>query len=209
VAERYLATLYELQQGESKLATDDEKSVNNDEFDYKDARETLINGSTLRNDIQFFKFNPDQSAFGSGAARIVSVKLLNENGEPLSWVAGGSIIILEIRCKAYQKLTHPILGFVFKDRLGQVLFADNTYLSYMLETVIIDVGKEFVARFEFRMPILSPGSYTISPAVAEGTQDEHIQHHWIHDALIIQVHSSSVCFGIFSVPMKSIKMFAV
>jgi len=209
IAERYLAALYESVQGESNLNVEKkiqaERNIKDSEsHEYKDVREFLINSSTLRNDIQVFRFNQDSDSFGTGASLITSVKLLDEEGIPLSWVIGGSKVILEIRCLAKKKLVRPILGFHFKDRLGQVLFADNTYLTYLFDEVVIDEGKEFMARFSFIMPILATGSYSISPAIAEGTQDDHVQHHWIHDALILQVHASSVCFGVFAVPMQSI-----
>ncbi len=218
VAERYLAALYESFQGDINIKKEDTVAVNNikeiieNTFkpnEYRDAREALINSSTLRNDIQIFRFNPDSNAFGTGAAKISSVKLLDEDGSPLSWVVGGTNVILEIRCIAYQTILNPIIGFHFKDRLGQILFADNTCITYMLESFKIESGLECVARFSFTMPILASGSYSISPAIAEGTQENHIQHHWIHDALIVEAHASSVCFGVFAVPMKSIKMFTI
>jgi len=61
----------------------------------------------------------------------------------------------------------------------------------------------------FAWSILEAGSYSISPSIAEETQDDHVQHHWIHDALILQVHASSVYLGVFAVPMKSITMYSV
>ena len=219
VAERYLAALYESMQGESNVNNADSISQEEEEYDieedlsntdeYRDARESLINSSTLRNDIQIFRFNPDSNAFGTGAAKITSVKILDKEGNPLAWVIGGNSVVLEIRCIAYKEINSPILGFHFKDRLGQVLFADNTCITYMFEPLTLKTGQECVARFNFTMPILSSGNYSISPAIAEGTQENHVQHHWIHDALIIEAHASSVCFGVFAVPMKSIKMFTV
>ena len=214
IAEHYLAALYESVQGESnfnqeKKTQDEDKRIETRVFEYKDIRESLINSSRLRNDIEVFHFNQDNAAFGTGAAEITSVKLLDEDGVPLSWVVGGCKIILEISGLANRRLTKPIMGFHFKDRLGQVLFADNTYLTYIFDENVVDGGKEFISRFEFTMPILATGSYSISPSIAEGTQDDHVQHHWIHDALILQVHASSVCFGVFAVPMKSITMYSL
>jgi lipopolysaccharide transport system ATP-binding protein len=63
-----------------------------------------------------------------------------------------------------------------------------------------------VARFEFRLPVLPSGDYSISPAFAECTQEEHIQHHLLHDALLIKVHASSVCLWLNSVPMRQIPL---
>ena len=42
--------------------------------------------------------------------------------------------------------------------------------------------------------------------LADGTQDEHVQHHWLHDALIVRVHASSACFGLIGLPMTRISL---
>ena len=123
---------------------------------------------------------------------------------PLSWIIGGEMVKLRIACQAHQPLFRPIVGFYIKDRHGQNLFGDNTYLVYMDKPLSIDAGKTFVGEFVFRMPVLSNGDYSICPAVAEGTQQEHVQHHWIHDALIFKSHSTSCAAGIMGIPMKSI-----
>ena len=209
VTEIYLESLYEASQGEiqidkkSDFFIDDEFHI---ESDYRDVREALINNSTLRNDIEIFKFDPENAGFGTGSAVISSVVLKDSGGVPLSWVIGGEVVILEIRCKTHQPMSNPIVGFQFKDRLGQIIFADNTYLTYCFEFPAVDQGQELIARFEFHLPILPSGDYTISVALAEGTQENHVQHHWMHDALSVKVHSSSVCFGLIGVPMNKITM---
>jgi lipopolysaccharide transport system ATP-binding protein len=93
-----------------------------------------------------------------------------------------------------------------KDRLGQVVFADNTYLAYIQTPLSVVSGEEIRARFEFTMPVMPLGDYTISVAVAEGSQLDHIQHQWIHDALAFKVHSTSVCHGLIGVPMTKIEL---
>ena len=103
-------------------------------------------------------------------------------------------------------MMRPIVGFHFKNRLGQDVFVDNTYLAYQHKKVRLDAGSELISRFEFRFPILPSGDYSVSPAIAEGSQEEHVQHHWMHDALIVRVHASSVCMGMIGVPMKNISM---
>jgi lipopolysaccharide transport system ATP-binding protein len=211
VIEHYLATLYEAnQEVDGVLTNETHVSVNKvaDLSEYRDIRETLINASTLRNDIEVFQFKPDQEGFGTGDAKIVSVRLLDQGGVPLSWVVGGEDVTLEIRCLAYKKLQSPIIGFQFKDRLGQVVFADNTFLVYKNNPLVVDTGSEIVARFEFRLPVLPSGDYSIAVALADGSQETHVQHHWMHDAMIVRVHASSVCFGLIGIPMKKITLVA-
>jgi lipopolysaccharide transport system ATP-binding protein len=208
IAELYLETLIKFNQGETQINKAElpvpKKHYTNAE--YKDAREALINSSTLRNDIEVFKFDSEKSAFSTGKAVILSVRLLDCDGTPLSWLVGGEAVILEIRCKAYEPLYKPIVGFQFKDRLGQVIFADNTYLTYQFNALTAEKNSELIAKFEFCLPMLPTGDYTFSAAIAEGTQENHVQHHWIHEALSIKVHASSVCLGLMGIPMKKITL---
>lgn len=210
VIEHYLATLYEstteaarAKAGSDVVAVTRAKAM---ELPHVDMRASLFNGSTLRNDIEVFQFDPDQAGFGTGEAKIVSVRLLEPSGAPLSWIVGGEEVVLEIRCLAQSDILRPIIGFQFKDRLGQVIFADNTFLVYQNSPVAAAAGTELTARFEFRLPVLPSGDYSISPAIADGTQDEHVQHHWLHDALIVRVHASSACFGLIGLPMTRISL---
>lgn len=174
--------------------------------DYYDLRKDLINGSSLRNDIEIFKFDESQSSFGLGGAKIVSVQLLDSHQRPLSWVVGGEDVQLRIQCETVVPLARPIIGFQFRDRLGQIIFADNTYLTYLNTSVPVDGKARLVATFSFRMPLLPSGDYSVSPAIADGTQESHVQHHWIHDAFMLRVHASVVCLGLIGVPMRNIAL---
>jgi lipopolysaccharide transport system ATP-binding protein len=56
------------------------------------------------------------------------------------------------------------------------------------------------------MLILPVGDYSITVALAEGTQSDPVQHHWVHDALLLKSHSSSVSTGLVGVPMSNIRL---
>jgi lipopolysaccharide transport system ATP-binding protein len=210
VTETYLAALYEEQQGCSVVQDAGEsakptvRTVQNGLP--KDQRVELINASKYRNDIEVFAFNSSAPGFGKGDSRIVDVKLMSEDGAVLGWIVGGEIVSVVIRVKAIEDILAPIVGFMLKDRLGQTLFADNTFLSYAKKPMRVGTGEIFEARFTFQMPILPAGDYVIAAAVAEGTQSQHVQHHWIHDALSLKSHSSSVFTGLVGVPMIDIQL---
>lgn len=171
-----------------------------------DQRRHLINHSQLRNDLEVFRFDPEQSGFGEGAARIGNVYLSNTADEPLHWVVGGELVKLTVQVQVQGFLDRPIVGFYIKDRLGQTLFGDNTYLSYQHAPVAAHAGELLRATFEFPMPILPQGDYSIAVAIANGTQEEHTQHHWIHDALLFRSHASASATGLMGIPMKSIAL---
>jgi lipopolysaccharide transport system ATP-binding protein len=117
---------------------------------------------------------------------------------------GGEKVELYISINALRNLNNPIVGFSFKDKLGQPLFGDNSYLTYLSENITLEAGQEFTAYFQFQMPIFPQGDYSVSAAIATGEQSNHQQEHWIHDALIIKSLSSSVSTGLIGIPIHKI-----
>jgi lipopolysaccharide transport system ATP-binding protein len=207
VCEKYLEAIFEERQGNLKNFRNNtkiDKKVK--KIEYKDQRIDLINRSPYRNDIKIFHFDPTGYSIGKMGARIIDVKLLDINNSCLSWVVGGEKVKLCILSKAELFIQNPIIGFYVKDRLGQYLFGDNTYLSYIEEEISIQAGEMIETIFEFRMPIMPVGEYSICAAIAEGTQDSHIHHEWLHDALVFKSQSSSVATGLLGIPMENISL---
>lgn len=205
VCDQYLEAFYEAQQGKNSTTEFKIKAKDNPDT-FKDQRLAFINHSNLRNDLQIFKFDPNAASFGKRGAQIDDVRLLNQNEEPLAWVVGGEKVILRITAIAHQSLDSPIIGFYVKDRLGQTLFGENTFLTYRTEPVNCMENQIIEADFVFYMPILPCGEYSINVAIANGTQEIHEQHHWIHDALFFKSESSSVSSGLVGIPMQEIKL---
>ncbi|NEI70815.1 ATP-binding cassette domain-containing protein [Rhizobium lusitanum] len=173
-----------------------------------DGRLAFLNASNLRNDLQVFTFNPDSDSFGKKHAEIVNVTLRNRAGNPLSWVIGGEYVVVQVEAKIYEDLASPIIGFMFKDRLGQTLFGENTYLTTIDHRVSCPAGGKLVAEFAFRMPILPAGDYALGVAIADGNQNVHVQHHWIYDAMVIRSETSMVATGLVGVPMSNVSLRA-
>lgn len=210
ISELYLASLYE--------NTSEQNIKNNQPTPNKaplpklttDPRLDLINRSSLRNDLKIFSFTPGISAeFGIRKAQITTVELLDHKNEKINFVIGGESVTLLIGIEILSDLDYPIVGFSVKDKLGQVLFGDNTYITYRDDPLFIHPNVHLVARFSFRIPILPAGDYSIAVAIASGTQDEHIQHHWIHDAIILKSISSSVSTGLVGIPMNEISLTTI
>jgi lipopolysaccharide transport system ATP-binding protein len=201
VCELYLEAFYEAQQGKSSTTKLRAFKKPDDLLPLKDQRLEFINASNLRNDLQIFKFDPDAAFFGKGGAQIHDVRLLDENKHPLAWIVGGEKVTLRVIVHTYQDLDYPIVGFFVKDRLGQTLFGDNTFLAYREQPVHCLKGSELQADFVFYMPLLPKGAYSIAIAIANGTQEIHEQLHWIHDAILFKSESSSVTTGLVGIPM--------
>ena len=209
VCDHYLEAFYESQQGNKTTKTIKTRETTGLRQGWKDQRLAFINASNLRNDLRIFSFDTGAASFGKGGARIVSVEFLDRESEPLAWVVGGEQVTLKIGVEVLEMLKAPIVGFFIKDRLGQTLFGDNTYLSHRDRPIACASGTELHAGFTFAMPILPPGDYSVNVAIADGTQENHVQHHWIHDAIFFKSENSSAVAGLVGIPMQKIDMYVL
>lgn len=174
---------------------------------FKDQRTKYLNFSNIRNDLQVFLWNPQADSFGFGGATICLVHFQDGDNIPLSWIVGGERISLLVEITANADLSSPIVGFFVKDKMGQYLIGDNTWLmaSDFLPKPLKASGKMRV-EFVFFMPFLAPGDYSIDLAIADGTPTNHIQHHWVYDALTFKSTSSSVSGSLIGIPMEKIEI---
>jgi ABC-type polysaccharide/polyol phosphate transport system ATPase subunit len=127
------------------------------------------------------------SSFGDRSIEILRVALLDKaSGETLHLIEGGEDVVyaMELRCNA--DVEDLIYGIVLKDGHGNQLLALNSFV-YGHTPKPHRRGDVVVVRLGFRFPRLANGDYAISPAVAEGTMDTHVEHHWVHDATIVQL----------------------
>lgn len=171
-----------------------------------DQRLPWLNATQFRNDITPQCFDPDKDSYGAGSARIVEVVFADaDSGAVISNIVGGEKVSLRIVAEALEDLDQPILGFYLKDRLGQYLFGDNTYLSNLDKQIFVPRGGRIAAEFVFYMPLLPKGRYVVSPAIATGSQEQHVQQHWIHEALVIESMNSISHMGLVAIPMWDVK----
>ncbi len=172
----------------------------------RDMRSDFIDTTRLRNDIEVFSFGTAERHFGSGGAEVLATGLYDDQGRALSWVVGGEEVQVRVQVRFAIQVVQIIVGFFFKDRLGQVLFGDNSWLSHCERPISAAPGDRVEARFPFRMPILPRGAYSVDVAVADGTHDEHVQLQWVHDAFAVESHASSASTGLIGIPMGTIEL---
>lgn len=156
------------------------------------------------------QLNPNAHWFGTRGATIVDVAFTDGNHRPLTLVRGGEQVLLRISARAERDLTLPIAGFIVHDRMGQEVFVSNTFLSHAGDPIRIFAGSTFVGEFGFEMPRLKAGQYSLCVSVAEGTQDDHIQHHWINSAILFEAAPIEPVFGVFTIrtPLNRIRLLS-
>lgn len=141
--------------------------------------------SDIKKDIKLNYVDDRLEVYGDKKAIIVGIGIFNtENKNKIEFIYPNDKIRIIIRIRYNEDIISPIVGFTINDRLGNIIFQTNSnVLNYALkiEHEICDYC------FEFDVPELNSGTYTISPAIASGTQENHIQHNWVHDAIWFNV----------------------
>lgn len=170
----------------------------------RDCRQDIINQSGLNNQIKVYKFERDAFGWGTGDAKIKKVEIHSNHGKILHSITGGEEISLMVEVSAVKLLSNVFVGFMVRDRLGQNLFGDNSYLSTVNSPVKLDRSETLVVSFRFFMPPLPSGRYTVTAAVASGNQKEHTAHEWIDDAFSFDSINGENVNGLVGLLMQDI-----
>jgi lipopolysaccharide transport system ATP-binding protein len=104
-------------------------------------------------------------------------------------------------------MVRPILGFLVRDKLGQDLFGENTLPFTNKNPLPVQAGDQFQAEFTFKLPMLPNGDYTVMTSLADGDLYNHVQHHWLHNSLILHVSSSEARYGLVGIEFKSMDFY--
>ncbi len=204
----YMKDLYGTQQKIDAVESQEERNLREEEIqqDY-DMRLDFLNHSKFRNDIELFQFKQPEGVgkvFGAGGASLVDAAFYHgRTGERLNWIVGGETVRFQITALIKKDCFSPIIGFSIKDHLGQPVFVDNTYLTYREAPLSCLAGEKLRAVFLFRMPVLAYGAYSVSIALATGTQEKHQQEIWINDAMTFESRATST-LGLIGLHMQKI-----
>jgi lipopolysaccharide transport system ATP-binding protein len=167
-----------------------------------DATTYLQGGET---EIDFFDNVIHSDGWTTGMARISGVSIARGDGRSDSAFEGGEPVVLTVDALAHGDIERPIIGFLVKDRLGQALFGHNTFQEHQ-PAKPLRAGDTARAEFAFRLPLLPNGEYSITVAFADGDLIDHVQHHWIHDAVVLAVRSTRNRYGLVGIPFESITL---
>lgn len=158
----------------------------------------------MPNRITVSAFDADAPWHGHGGATIANACFCGSDGEQLDGIEGGEEVHLRVECRAEHDLSRPIVGFMLRDRFGQNVFGDSTYLACRDTPRFVGAGDVFVAGFRFQLPFLARGEYALTVAITEGTQEDHIHVHWVEEAVLLTVSGGPVRRGIIGVPARHV-----
>ena len=202
VCEGYIASINSQAQKPSRagIARNTEKSKED-----VPKSDSMITTGSLDQIVRIMELDPHSSEYGSGDAEVTNVSMERPDGTSFELIHGGEQVLVTVRVRANTEIQAPFIGFFVKDRLGQALFGDNTFLTYADQELTLHTGENAVGRFRFALPLLQTGSYTITAAIASGSLQQPVVHHWLHDALVFEVHSPLLNGVMVGIPMTDIQ----
>ncbi len=155
--------------------------------------------------LELFDNIANSDGWQSGEAKITSVRLVNVSDPDRSFFYGGEHVVLRIVAEIHRDMKSPILGFFVKDSLGQSLFGEHTF-THVQPPLAVQAGDKIESKFDFHLPLLPNGDYSMTVSIAEGDPLTNTQHHWLHDALIIRVSSPALRYGLVGIPFERVEM---
>jgi len=182
VVDRYLAYIYE---GDK----DDPERRKAESLEEKDSRD-LLDG--------FRPFEVACRQFGDRRVVIEALRVRSRGGTA-GVVHSGEPCEISFYCRALEPVTRPMAGFILRDRLGRDILADNSSLLKH-EIPAFSRGKTYVLTFHLdAWPNLREDEYSLTAALADGSLTDHVQCHYVYDALVIRSLPVRMPGGLLSV----------
>jgi lipopolysaccharide transport system ATP-binding protein len=165
----------------------------------------ISDGKEAKN-AQLFRFDENGTTFGNPEAKILQIKLKDREGVPIQWILGGEIVNLELGFAVNKEPRSLVVGFAIKDQTGQLIISDESFLFPSQIRLNASDPIENIISFEFQMPILRAGLYTIDGMIASNPDTVEHSEHWLHDGCVVQSLSRSLSTGLIGLPMLSVEL---
>ncbi|MEX2263373.1 MAG: ABC transporter ATP-binding protein [Bryobacteraceae bacterium] len=140
--------------------------------------------------------------YGDGRAEVIGIAVLDLQGNRIQFLQPLTSIVVRISIRAYDEVPLPIVGFMMRNHLGIDFSGTNTAReNYSLEPIF--PGDIRTVDFYTQLPELYPGSFSFSPAIADGTLRGYRMCDWIDNALSLQMgHGEGEIYGFMHLPCR-------
>lgn len=128
------------------------------------------------------------------------------NGEAVDVVKPGDAVRIELLLRAKKDADNIIIGYTFKDKYGNSIFAQSTLgENIMIEGV--KQGEVRKASLSFHWPEVKEGDYFLTLGIGEGyDQMVHTVQCWVHSVLHVQAIALKPMHGIINHVIEEFKI---
>jgi ABC-type polysaccharide/polyol phosphate transport system ATPase subunit len=139
---------------------------------------------------------------GDGRAEVIGIALLDPDGRPLAVVEPLSRIVVRISVRAREEIPQPIVGFMLRNHLGMDFSGTNTAREG-LPLPPMRAGDIHTVDFHLEIPEVYAGTFSFSPAIADGTLAGYRMCDWIDNAVVVQAgHAAGEVYGYMRLPCR-------
>jgi lipopolysaccharide transport system ATP-binding protein len=139
---------------------------------------------------------------GDGRAEIIGIAVVDTEGHPLGLLQPQSKVIVRISVQAKEHVPMPIVGFMMRNHLG-IDFAGTNTSREEYELPAMRPADIYTVDFHLDLPELYPGSFSFSPAIADGTLVSYQMCDWIDNAITLQMsHGEAQIYGYMHLPCR-------
>lgn len=101
----------------------------------------------------------------------------------------------------HEDMDHLIAGFVFENNKGLPVYDINNYINQE-QTWQGVKGQVSEIVFKYKLPRIMKGTYVVSAALAQGTQENHIMLTWLHGVLEVTVYNGGYNSSYIEIPSE-------
>ena len=144
---------------------------------------------------EFLAF-PTVKRFGTGRCEILSLEIFNSEGQKTGFVMPDDTLIIRTKIVSHDYVESPIFGITMYDRLRVPIAGWNTH-QYKHPLAKFEKEKLISVSFEIKWPHIKSDTYSLEPAVADGSQESHEMMDWLQAPVVIESGVTDLTFGFF------------
>ena len=137
---------------------------------------------------------PNTKRFGTGRCEILSLEVLNSQSQKTGFVMPDDWLILKTKIITHDNIHNPIFGITMFDRLRVPMAGWNT-TQYNYQLPKFTKNQLITVSFKIHWPHIKSDSYSLEPAVADGSQHNHEMMDWLLTCISIQSGVTDLTFG--------------
>ena len=132
--------------------------------------------------------------WGNGHARVLGIRLLDPSGREPQSLYHGDLVTVRVSVRFDRPVESPLVGILMRNRLGEEISGSNTSVEN-LRLPPARPGQVYTVDFHLRLPVLQPGHYYLTPAVANGTHHDAEMCDFVENALNLTLKQRETVYG--------------
>jgi lipopolysaccharide transport system ATP-binding protein len=174
-----------------KIEIETKSHMTSVEIQSKETTENLVKNPFISKEYLGF---PNARRFGTGRCEILSLNIFNLRGEKTGFVMPDETLIISAHIISHDQVKNPIIGFMMFDRLRtDIAGCNTTQCKHQLPE--FEKGQIICVNFQIKWPHIKSDTYSLEPAVADGSQENHEMMDWVQSPITLNSGVTDLTFG--------------